>query len=297
MPNLNVDTYGWWELLNGTYGLGRHTAVYRGHLLSYHGGMVDGFHSQVSTMIKEGIGVNVFVIGNHCAALRDLIGYHLYEHLLGLDPTPWSERWLPIVAARKSAWNNAFQCAAKSRIQGTAPSHALPDYIGDYSNPTYGVVTITLEGNYLQLRARHLVFPLQHYHYDRFDTPDSDDEIWCITFSTTERGHVDQFTTSYAECALTFYRQSPMLDFDAMHRLTGKYQNESGVVLTVAVGEDDCLWLAQPGYRNTKLSPYRMNQFTSASIPNSVFEFIDQDNVILSLEQITNFQRLVFWKI
>ena len=35
-------------MLNYAYGMGRWTASYRGHLLAYHGGDIDGFHSQVS---------------------------------------------------------------------------------------------------------------------------------------------------------------------------------------------------------------------------------------------------------
>ncbi len=60
---------GYWEILNPAYGMGRWTASYRGQLLAYHGGDLDGFHSQVSFMPKERIGVIVFVIGDHCASL------------------------------------------------------------------------------------------------------------------------------------------------------------------------------------------------------------------------------------
>ena len=49
------------ELLNSAYGMGRWTASYRGHLLAYHGGDLPGFHSQVSTMPNDSIGVIVLV--------------------------------------------------------------------------------------------------------------------------------------------------------------------------------------------------------------------------------------------
>src|SRR5260370_374231 len=48
LPNTLGEALGFWELLNPAYGMGRQTAAYRGHLLTYHGGDLTGFHSQVS---------------------------------------------------------------------------------------------------------------------------------------------------------------------------------------------------------------------------------------------------------
>jgi CubicO group peptidase (beta-lactamase class C family) len=50
LPNTGLEVRGWGEILNATYGMGRWTASYRGHLIAYHGGDLPGFHSQVSTM-------------------------------------------------------------------------------------------------------------------------------------------------------------------------------------------------------------------------------------------------------
>jgi CubicO group peptidase (beta-lactamase class C family) len=48
LPNTMGEARGYWELLNAAYGMGRFTASYRGHLLTFHGGDINGFHSQVS---------------------------------------------------------------------------------------------------------------------------------------------------------------------------------------------------------------------------------------------------------
>ena len=48
LPNTRLETRGYGELLNAAYGMGRWTASYRGHLVAYHGGDINGFHSQVS---------------------------------------------------------------------------------------------------------------------------------------------------------------------------------------------------------------------------------------------------------
>ncbi len=112
-----------WEVLNPAYGMGRWTASYRGHLLTYHGGDLHGFHSQVSFMPQEKIGVIVFVIGDHCASLYNTVSYNVYERLLGMDQTPWSERMLEIRLKGKKAGTEARAKAGA----GPRPRHqALP---------------------------------------------------------------------------------------------------------------------------------------------------------------------------
>ncbi len=103
LPNTGLEVRGWGEILNVAYGMGRWTASYRGHLIVYHGGDLPGFHSQVSTMPYDGIGVIVFVIGNHAAPLYNIVSYNVYERLLGLPLTPWSERQNAIRLKNKEA--------------------------------------------------------------------------------------------------------------------------------------------------------------------------------------------------
>src|SRR5437588_1827649 len=65
LPNTLGEALGYWELLNPAYGMGRQTASYRGRLLTFHGGDLPGFHSQVSFMPKDKIGVIGLVISEH----------------------------------------------------------------------------------------------------------------------------------------------------------------------------------------------------------------------------------------
>src|SRR5262249_5306924 len=148
---------------------------YRGHLLTYHGGDLDGFHSQVSFMPHERIGVIVFVIGNHCASLYNTVSHNVYERLLGLDLTPWSDRMLKIRLKGKKAGTEARAKAGADRVPDTKPSHALTDYVGEYEHAAYGLVKIGMKDGHLQFDFHRIQLPLSHFHYDRFDTPD--DEI------------------------------------------------------------------------------------------------------------------------
>src|SRR6266849_1640403 len=107
LPNTLGEALGFWELRNPAYGMGRQTAAYRGHLRTYYGGDLPGFHSQVSFMPNDKIGVIVFVIGDHSAPLYNVVSYNVYERLLGMDQTPWSQRRLQQRLASKKAGTEA----------------------------------------------------------------------------------------------------------------------------------------------------------------------------------------------
>src|SRR5262245_1945861 len=140
IPNTAPELRGWWEILNPAYCMGRQISSYRGHLLTYHGGDLDGFHSQVSFLPQEKIGVLVAVIGNHAAPLYNLVSYNVYERLLGMDQTPWSKRYLDIRLKGKKAATESRTKAGLDQVKNTKPSHPLADYVGEYEHPAYGVL-------------------------------------------------------------------------------------------------------------------------------------------------------------
>ena len=172
MPNAALEARGYGELLNAAYGTGRWTASYRGHLISYHGGDINGFHSQVSVMPQDGLGVVVLVIGDHAAPLYNVVTYNVYERLLGLEQTPWTDRMLAIRLKGKEAGKQARAKAGAGRVEGTKPSHALDDYLGEFEHPAYGVVTIARKDAGLAFDFHKIKLPLAHFHYDRFDALD-----------------------------------------------------------------------------------------------------------------------------
>ncbi len=123
LPNTGLDNKGYKEILNSFYGMGRFTASYRGHLLTSHGGDLPGFHSQISAMPNDSIGVIVFVIGDQGAPLYNIISYNIYERLLGTDLTPWSERGLNDLKEGKKIGKEGRSKSGAERIAGTRPSH------------------------------------------------------------------------------------------------------------------------------------------------------------------------------
>src|SRR3981189_3397145 len=125
-------------------------------------------------MPNDKIGVIVLVISDHSAPLYNIVGYNIYERLLGMDQTPWSERQLKMRLANKKAGTEARAKAGADRVPNTKPSHALADYAAEYESQAYGILKIGLKSDALQFGFHEFQYPLSHFHYDRFDTPDDE---------------------------------------------------------------------------------------------------------------------------
>lgn len=300
LPNSAPELHGWWESLGGAYGLGRQTEVYRGHLLASHGGDIPGFHSKVSVMPKERIGVSVFVIGDHCAALRDVVHYQLYERLLGLELTPWNERLLGLLEPARQAMSKARSSRYEDRVEDTKPSHPLEDYAGDFAHEAYGTIAIALENDHLRLKFRDHDLQLKHYHYDRFDAEvedPEDDARWRINFQATHEGDIDRFVTKMVENEVVFVRKEFVHAPAVLQRFAGAYETAVGVRVDVIQRDDGTLWLRVPGQRDERFIAARDRVFRIASAPGSTFEFIERDGQIVSLDQMTGAGRFVLRKV
>ena len=286
LPNTLAEMRGYYEELNAAYGMGRFTSSYRGHLLTYHGGDLDGFHSQISFMPREQIGVIVFVIGDHCASLYDTVSYNVYERLLGMDQTPWSERLLEMRKKGKKAGTEARAKAGTERVPGTSPSHALADYAGEYEHPAYGILKIGMKDKQLQFDFHRIRFPLTHFHYDRFDTPNDERfGIWSLNFATNPQGDVDKIVMSLDEAEAVFTRKSEALDPKLLQQLAGPYETATGFKIQVALKEDGNLYLVVPGQPEQMLIHYKGLQFRIKEFSDLVLEFVMENGRVKAIKQ------------
>lgn len=286
LPNTLGESKGYWEILNAAYGMARETAAYRGHLITFHGGDIDGFHSQVSFLPNDHIGVIVFVIGDHCAPLYNIVSYNVYERLLGMEVTPWSERRLDMRLKDKRAGKEARAKAGADQVKDTKPSHALADYAGGYENPAYGILQIGLKDNQLRFDFHQMQFPMTHFHYDRFDTPDDERYgKWSVNFRTNPQGDVDQAVMSLDEAEAVFTRKPETADPKLLAQLAGTYETPDGIKLQVVYNEATGLSLVAPGAPPFKLNLTKGLRFSTPQFSDLVIEFVMENGRVTGLKE------------
>lgn len=286
LPNTSGEIRGWWEMLNTTYCMGRMQASYRGHLLTFHGGDIDGFHSQVSYLPQQKLGAIVFSIGDHCTSLKDIVTFNIYERLLNLSETPWSERLLDIRVKAKQANKEARSKAGAECVANTKPSHALSDYVGEYEHPAYGILKIGMTDGSLEFNFRKLKFPMSHFHYDRFDT--ADDERygkWSTNFLTNPQGDIDKVTMSLDQAEVTFVRKPVTLEPQLLKGLVGTYETPTGIKFQIILKEDGFLYSVVPGQPEEKLIPYKGLVFRFHHFSEMTDEFVMENGQVKALKQ------------
>ena len=288
LPNTGLEVRGWGEILNSAYGMGRWTQSYRGHLLANHGGDLPGFHSQVSTMPYDSIGVIVMVIGDHAAPLYNIVSYNVYERLLGMSLTPWSERQNAIRLRGKEADKAGRAKAGGGRVAGTKPSHPIKDYIGEFENPAYGVLAVTQGDTSLMFDFHKIRMPLSHFHYDRFDTPDDEqDGKWSVNFVTNPQGEIDRAEMSLDENAISFTRRVPavLTSVLTLKQFVATYETPTGGKIDVVLRPDNSLALMFPNGQFQGLNPWQPNRFRVKEFPDVVFEFTMANGRVTEMKQ------------
>jgi len=287
LPNSGLENKGYKEILNSFYGMGRFTLSYRGHFVTNHGGALPGFYSQVAAMPYDSIGVIVFVIGDQGVSLTNIIPYNIFERLLGLDLTPWSERGLKDQKEGKKIGKEGRSKSGAELIPGTRPSHQLPDYTGQYENPAYGIINITLADSALQMDFHNIKLPLKHFHYDRFDSPNDEQYgLWSLNFNTNPQGSIDCLHTSLDESETTFTRKTDvsLSDPAILAKYTGKY-SIAGSYMNVEL-IDKNLYLIVPGQPRIVLIPVKPDIFRIKEYPDYSFVFTIKNGEVTGFKQI-----------
>jgi CubicO group peptidase (beta-lactamase class C family) len=288
LANANLESRGYGEMLNMVYGMGRFTASYRGHLAAFHGGDINGFHSQIALLPTDGVGVIVLVIGDHGAPLYNVIADNVFERMLGMSQTPWSQRQLEIRNKNKAAAKNARASAGGGQVAGTHPSHALGDFTGEFEHPAYGGVAFTEKDGHLEFEFHHIHLPLAHFHYDRFDSPDDEEEgKWSFNFATGPEGEINKVTTSLDEAEVTFTRQAAreLTAPATLKQYAGDYQSPNGAKFQVVYKDDGSFGVVLPGQPFIRLVAWQPRKFKVEKFSDVIVEFVVVDGKVSEMTQ------------
>jgi hypothetical protein len=178
-----------------TYGLGWFQHDYKGRILQYHTGSLDGATAIIGLLPEENFGVYVFGNLDH-AELRHALLYKAADlWCFNDDSNDWSRLFFPIYAEGGRQFRQQWASFDSSRVPGTRPTLAVKEYAGVYENEVYGTAELKLENDSLKIYVPgELVFEMSHWHYDTFKAQPQYN-WWLpsiIQFSLNPSGKVEQ---------------------------------------------------------------------------------------------------------
>lgn len=208
------------------YALGCQVESYRGTRVVRHGGNLMGYSSDVTVVPGAGIGIAILT-NLHTTSLRDALPLMVLDRLLGLEPTPWGERYHAMTAA-------LFQGRAEvsdhhvAQAGGTKSARDLDEYVGSYTHPAYGRLEIRRDGDRLLPRFNALgdLVRLDHRHHDTFDLFDVEFELSApLTFTQDANGEVDGLTARLEPqvAPIVFRKVPPEAEPGLTEALVGTY--------------------------------------------------------------------------
>ncbi len=264
------------EMPYTSYAMGWSVDTYRGYPMVWHSGGIDGFRSLTTLFPREQIGVVVLSNLSH-VNIPEILTYNVFERLLALDQTPWSERFMKEHLGLKEAGKKGKEQSETKRVAETSPSHALEAYTGDFGHPGYGVFTVTLHEGRLQGLFNGIPLPIRHYHYDIFDLIwEQSDEEMKISFLTNVKGDIDTLVAPFEPTGndIVFKRvaDQAMSERTFLEQFVGVYEFLT-IELVVSLKEEHALTVSVPGQPDYELEPYQGTEFLAKGRSGISIEF------------------------
>ena len=149
------------------YGMGWTIQDYRGELLVSHSGSLNGFRSRVELMPKRNSGFVVMINvdrGIALVAMRNALA----DMLSGKPGRDWNAYYLMVDRKADEKEEKVRTEKMAKAAKGTQPSRPLAAYAGQYENPAYGPLTITIVDGKPVFQWSRMTIPLEHLQYDTF---------------------------------------------------------------------------------------------------------------------------------
>ncbi len=273
----------WKEVGHSSYGMAFTIGTYRGLKTVAHGGAIDGFVALLSFMPQEKIGVVVLTnLGG--SPTTTVLGYNIYDRLLGLEPVDWKGRFKEMERKGEESEEEAKKKGYTPRKLGTTPSHALAEYASEYEHPGYGIATVALKDGALELTYNNFPSPLQHFHYDVFEVkedPLNPLEKMKVMFATSVNGDLDSLSAPLEpNVPAIVFRRLPdrqMRERSFLEPLVGDYELGATTVTIILKGENTLMFIV-PGQPPYELLPQRGLLFEVKGLTGFSIEFHKDDS-------------------
>jgi CubicO group peptidase (beta-lactamase class C family) len=260
------------------YGMGLFVQTYRGVEIAHHGGNIDGVSAALVLVPSKKIGV-VVLANRSGTRLRDALPFEIIDRLLGMESSGLFARHRELEVKGFAGEDAAKAAGTTDRKPNTKPARPLADYAAEYSHPGYGPMKVRLEKDRLMLSYNKFTAPLDHWHYEVFQSPADRQnplELTRIQFNGDFSGEVASLSVALEPNVdpIVFVRQPPaeMRDRKFLESIAGEYDG-GGVPVTIAVREDNVLQYIVLG-NVRELIPIRGTYFRLKDLTGVAVEFL-----------------------
>ena len=255
------------EIGYANYGMGLFVTTYRGHKYVQHGGNLDGFSLLISFLPDDNIG-SVILLNMEGTSLREVLSYNINDRMLGLDQVDWSKRELDRYLAFKKASDEARDKNYVPRREHTQFSHPIEEYVGEYTNPAYGIVAVDRSGDRdLKITFHTMQSTAEHWHYDVWRVPHNPLDLLQETevmFNTDWEGNIASLSSSFEpsvrDIIFTRMPHRSMRERSFLDPIAGVYQ-VADFKYVITVRPDNVLSVTLPSGKVWELEPVRGNTF------------------------------------
>ncbi len=152
-----------------TYGLGWFQQDYRGEMINFHTGSLDGRTAIIGLMPDKKLGVYIFGNLDH-AEVRHALMYKVFDLFgFGDNSRDWSKEMKAMYDGLKAEAKKGVDEIKAKQKKDTAVSLPLTAYVGTYADPFYGEMEVVLVNGKLRLRiTKDLSADLDHWQFDTF---------------------------------------------------------------------------------------------------------------------------------
>ena len=179
-----------------TYGLGWFQQDYRGKMVQFHTGSLDGAVAILGLIPDEHFGIYIFSNLDHTELRHALMFKAMDLWCLNDDKNDWSGRFYKLYVDLKKEASRKKAEKDSARVLNTHPTLPLAAYAGRYNSETFGNAEIILSNDSLQLiYLNNMSLRLSHWNYDVFRgtwTYEWNDKTLVQFFLNTE-GKVERF--------------------------------------------------------------------------------------------------------
>jgi len=260
------------------YGMGLYVQTYRGVEIAHHGGNIDGASALLVLVPAKKIGV-VVLANRSGTRLRDALPYEIIDRLLGLESAGLLARHRQLEEKGFAGQDAAKAAGAIDRKPNTKPARPLNEYAAEYLHPGYGPMKVRLDQDRLMLSYNKFTAPLDHWHYEVFQSPADRQnplELTRVQFNADFSGDIISISVPLEPNVepIVFTRQPPaeMRERKFLESLAGEYDH-GGLPVTVAVREDNVLqYIAFGSVR--ELVPVRGTYFRIKDLAGVAVEFL-----------------------